>query len=203
MFGDNASGGDGEDTGLDTGGKVVNRSIARSVGHAKKLRGNVQASSNPGIMRSFDGLDFYQQRFANGGNQFSVEPPDQGLCARNGFVMKTVNDVIKIYDTAGHLKAGPIDSNTFYGYPAAINRTTGARGPDITDPSCLFDADTQRWFHIVLTLDRVGATASLAGTNHLDLAVSNAADPTGSWTVYTVPVQNNGTQVTRPTFPPY
>ena len=196
VFGDEASGSGGEDTGLESGGKVINRSIAHGVGHAKKLRGNVQASSNPGIMQSFDGLDFYQQRFANGGNQFSIEPPDQGLCVGNGFVMETVNDVIKIYDTAGNLKAGPIDSNTFYGYPAAINRTTGARGPDITDPSCLFDADTQRWFHVVLTLDRVGTTASLAGTNHLDLAVSNTADPTGTWTVYSLPVQNNGTQGT-------
>jgi hypothetical protein len=196
VFGDEASGSDGEDTALDTGGKVINRSIARGVGHAKKVRSNAQASSNPGIVRSFHGLDFYQQRFANGGNQFSVEPPDQGLCAGNGFVMETVNDVIKIYDTAGNAKIGPLDLNTFYGYAAAINRTTGARGPEITDPSCLFDADTQRWFHLVLTLDRVGTTAALAGTNHLDLAISSTADPTGTWTVYKLPVQNDGTQGT-------
>jgi hypothetical protein len=61
--------------------------------------------------------------------------------------------VLRIYDTSGNALTGVIDQNTFYGYPAAINRTTGARGPFITDPSCLFDQQTQRWFHVVLTLD--------------------------------------------------
>ena len=36
---------------------------------------------------------------ANNGNQFSLEPPDQGLCAGNGFVIETVNDVIQVYNT--------------------------------------------------------------------------------------------------------
>src|SRR5438132_875455 len=29
--------------------------------------------------QGFDGLNAYQQRSANGGNQFNVEPPDEGL----------------------------------------------------------------------------------------------------------------------------
>ena len=112
--------------------------------------------------------------------------------------MESVNDVIKIYDTAGSLKKGPIDQNTFHGYLPAINRqATGLpRGPSITDPSCLYDAETGRFFHVVLTLDHVGTTTSLAGTNHLDIAVSNTSDPTGAWTIYRLPVQNNGTQGT-------
>ena len=34
------------------------------------------------------------------------------------------------------------------------------------------------------------------GTNHLDLAVSQTADPTGLWTIYRLPVQDNGTDGT-------
>ncbi|MCW8808124.1 MAG: hypothetical protein OQK79_08425, partial [Rhodanobacter sp.] len=175
---------------------MVNRSIAR--GHAGSSRsGHAQhAKSNPELYRSFDGLNFHDQRYANGGNQFSVEPPDQGLCAGNGFVMESVNDVMSIYGRSGNQLVGPVDLNTFYGYAAAINRSTGAYGPALTDPSCYYDADTQRWFQVVLTLDRVGTTSAYAGTNHLDIAVSQTPDPTGAWNVYRLPVQNNGTQGT-------
>ena len=33
-------------------------------------------SGRSGLVRSFHGLDGFDQRFANNGNQFSVEPPD-------------------------------------------------------------------------------------------------------------------------------
>ncbi len=175
---------------------MVNRSIAR--GHAGgAAAGNAgRAKSNPQLIQSFDGLNFYDQRFANGGNQFSVEPPDQGLCAGNGFVVESVNDVLSIYDTSGARLVGPVDLNTFYGYPLAINRSNNKRGPSVTDPSCYYDTDTHRWFQVVLTLDHVGTTANLAGTNHIDIAVSQSADPTGGWNIYRLPVQNNGTEGT-------
>jgi hypothetical protein len=195
MIEGDSDGGDGGD--LAGFKSMVNRSIARGHGQGGlAATPAARAKSNPQVNLSFKGLNFFDQRFANGGNQFSVEPPDQGLCAGNGFVLETVNDVLSIYDTAGNKLVGPVDLNTFYSYPAAINRTTGARGPSITDPSCYFDADTQRWFHIVVTLDHVGTTANLTGSNHIDIAVSKTADPTGAWNVYKLPVQNDGTQGT-------
>jgi hypothetical protein len=152
---------------------------------------------------NYQGLNFHDQRFANGGNQFSVEPPDQGLCAGNGFVLETVNDVLQVYDTAGSpvLNRGQaVDLNTFYGYPPAIVRSgpnAGQRGPSITDPSCLYDQALGRFVHVVLTLDRVSLTnPALSGNNHLDIAVSDTGDPTGTWTIYKLPVQNNGTEGT-------
>ncbi len=177
--------------------KGVNRTIAsgHSVGGGG-AKGAARAKSNPQLKLSFDGLNFHDQRFANGGNQFSIEPPDQGLCVGNGFVVQSVNDVLSIYDTSGNLLRGPVDLNTFYGYAAAINRANGKRGPTVTDPTCYYDADTQRWFHVVLTLDHVGTTSTLSGTNHLDIAVSQTADPMGTWNLYSLPVQNNGTQGT-------
>jgi hypothetical protein len=142
---------------------------------------------------TFQGLNHRQQRLANGGNQFSLEPPDQGLCAGNGFVLETVNDVMRIFDTAGQPVAGVQDLNTFYGYPAAVNRTTGARGPFVTDPSCYYDPSTRRWFHVVLTLDVNPATGAFLGPNHLDVAVSQTANPTLGWNVYRIAVQDDGT----------
>ena len=141
---------------------------------------------------TFQGLYHRQQRLANGGNQFSVEPPDQGLCVGNGFVLETVNDVMRVFDTAGNPVGALQDLNTFYGYIAAINRTTGVRGPFVTDPSCYYDPATRRWFHVVLTLDLDPVTGAFLGPNHIDIAVSKTSDPTRGWNLYFVAVQDDG-----------
>ena len=182
-----------DDSGNDATGAVsVNRSIAKKHGVAVGGPASVKTKSNPLLTQSFEGLNLFQQRYANNGNQFTVEPPDQGLCVGNGYVLESTNDVLRIFNTQGKALTGPIDLNTFYGYPAAINRTTLQYGPSITDPSCTYDAQTGRFFHLVLTLDRVGTTSALAGTNHLDLAVSNSSNPLGSWTIYHIDAANNG-----------
>lgn len=158
---------------------------------------------NPQLVASFDGLNHFAQRFANNANQFSVEPPDQGLCAGNGYVLETVNDVMAVYNSAGTRLKGPVDLNTFYGYPAALIRPTGVpRGPEVTDPSCYFDSATQRWFHAALTLEVVKDASGgfppgkLTGANHVDIAVSQTANPLGAWTTYHVAVQDDGTDNT-------
>jgi len=66
----------------------------------------------------------------------------------------------------------------------------------VTDPSCYYDSDTQRWFQVVLTLDVDELTGDFLGSNHIDIAVSNSSDPTGSWVVYRLPVQDDGTHGT-------
>jgi hypothetical protein len=186
------------DNGNTASGKV---SINRTMPHHSD-RGEVEMhdkheqNSNPGLDLSVDGLNFHSQRFADHGNQFSIEPPDQGLCAGNGYVLESTNDVLTVFNTSGNPLTGTISLNKFYGYPSAINRSTGASGPSITDPSCYFDQDTQRWFHVVLTLDRVGTGPQLSGKNHLDLAVSQSSDPLGNWTLYRIPVQDDGTDGT-------
>ena len=178
------------------GGRVgINRTIATVTGHGPTVHGSGKAKSNPEVLMSFDGINHRQQRTANGGNQFSVEPPDQGLCAGNGFVLESVNTALRIFDTNGNPLTGVVDLNTFYGYPAAINRSNGHIGPSIFDPSCYFDHDTQRWFHIVATLD-VDSAGNPTGGNHIDIAVSQTSNPTGSWNIYRLPTQNNGTQGT-------
>src|SRR5206468_2397950 len=181
-------------------GTIVNRSLSKGVGHGVSVSSGMKAKSNPQLDASFEGLNFYQQRYARGGNQFSIEPPDQGLCAGNGYVFEAINDVVNVYNGAGQsvlpdntatniVGGAPrnvnhaVDLNSFYGYPAAVNRTTGALGPELTDPTCLYDTATQRWFVVVLTLDR-NSNGSLNLVNHLDIAVSSTSNPTGSWNIY-------------------
>ncbi|HKF06054.1 MAG TPA: hypothetical protein VKB49_27285 [Candidatus Sulfotelmatobacter sp.] len=187
---------DGSGSTVSSGAQVINRTLGGSPGPGVSAKSGKKAKSNPIVNLSFDGLNHRNQRLANGGNQFSIEPPDQGLCAGNGFVMEAINDVLRVYDTKGNAQTGVVDLNTFFGYAAAINRTTGAFGPEITDPSCIFDAPTQRWFVVVLTLDRVGTSSALSGTNHLDIAVSTSASPLDPFTIFHLPVQNDGSQGT-------
>ena len=196
------NGGDSDGNNGSSAGIGLNRSLpGTTTGNGRPV--SSKHKSKPVLGTQYQGLNFHDQRFANGGNQFSVEPPDQGLCAGNGFVVETVNDVLQVYDTTGNalLNGGQaVDLNTFYGYPPAIVRSgpnAGQRGPSITDPSCLYDRAIGRFVHVALTLDRVSLTnAALTGNNHLDIAVSDTGDPTGTWTIYKLPVQNNGTEGT-------
>ena len=180
-------------------GRIVNRRESRGRGPGGNALGNPRDGANPELAGGFDGLTHRDQRLANGGNQFSLEPPDQGLCVGNGRVLETVNDVLKVFDEAGTTIVGTTDLNTFFGYPAQFDRTPGAAnpfGPFVTDPSCLFDAATQRWFLTVLTLDVFSDTGDFTGRNTLDIAVSNSPDPAGTWTIYHLPVQDDGTEGT-------
>ncbi len=98
-------------------------------------------------LRGFTGLTHRDQRFANGGNQFSHEPPDQGLAVGNDFVMEAVNCAINIYDVNGVVQLPrPLALTEIFGLPVELNRTTGVVNTSVGDPSCLFDPETQRWF---------------------------------------------------------
>jgi hypothetical protein len=189
-------------------GMIVNRSLSLGGASGASVNGGQKAKSDPQFVTGFEGLNHYQQRYARGGNQFSVEPPDQGLCVGNGYVVEAVNDVFNVYDTSGqsalpdntatNIVAGlprnvdhAVDLNSFFGYAPAINRSTGVRAQFVTDPSCIYDAATQRFFLVVLTLE-THPNGAFTHVNHLDLAVSNTSDPTGTWTIYRVDVTNDG-----------
>src|SRR5215471_2920570 len=189
-------------------------SFSTGTGGGPSVSSGKKAKSNPVFNFGFEGLNHYQQRYSRGGNQFSVEPPDQGLCVGNGYVVEVVNDVFHVYsaatgasllpdNTAANIVGGfprnvdhAVDLNSFYGYPPAINRTTGVRGEFVTDPSCMFDAQTQRFFVVSLTLDpQVNGPCQgvFSCVNHLDLAVSQTSNPTGRWNIYKLDVTNDGT----------
>lgn len=146
----------------------------------------------------FEGLTHTDQRLASGGNQFSLEPPDQGLCVGgyNGqtYVVESVNDALRFFDSRGfNFALPPFSLSEFYGLPPTINRTTGKFGPFISDPKCYFDPDTHHWFHtaLVLSLDpKTGAfTTKYAYTA---LAVSQTADPLGNYYIYRINALDKG-----------
>jgi hypothetical protein len=190
-------------------GVIVNRSLSQGTGSGVSVNSGKKAKSNPTFNTGFEGLNLYQQRYARGGNQFTVEPPDQGLCVGNGYVVEAVNDVLNVFNASGqpvlpdntatNIVGGhprnvnhAVDLNSFFGYAPAINRATGVRAQFVTDPSCLYDAATGRFFVTVLTLETF-PNGAFTTVNHLDTAVSQTSDPTGLWTIYRLDVTNDGT----------
>jgi hypothetical protein len=135
--------------------------------------------------RGFTGLTHLDQRFANGGNQFSHEPPDQGLAVGNNFVMEAVNCAINIYDVNGIVQLPrPLALTEIFGLPEEFNRTTGVLNTSVGDPSCLFDPETQRWF--VMAWSQLNKrTGEPLRQSRLYLAVSRTSDPTGDYKTYT------------------
>src|SRR2546425_10001566 len=193
---------------------VIPGSVLRGSGSGISAATAKKAKSNPEVNTSFEGLNLFQQRYARRGNQFTVEPPDQGLCVGNGYVVEAVNDVVNVFNSSGtsvlpdntstNIVSGfptdvnhAVDLNSFYGYAPAINRSTGVRAQFIADPSCLYDAATQRFFMVVVTLE-TRPNGSFTLENHIDIAVSQTSNPTGMWNIYKVNVTNDGTNPTQP-----
>jgi hypothetical protein len=191
-------------------------SLSSGTGGGPSVDSAKKAKSNPKFNFGFEGLNHYQQRYTRGGNQFSLEPPDQGLCVGNGYVVEVVNDVFNVYspatgasllpdNTATNVVSGfprnvnhAVDLNSFYGYAPAVDRAVATGqpnhyGPFVTDPSCLYDIATQRFFLVVLTLEVNSTTGAFTHVNHLDLAVSQTSDPAGGWNIYRIDVTNDGT----------
>ncbi len=163
---------------------------------APRVRPSGVAAAGREVRTTFEGLNHRDNRLANNGNQFSSEPPDQALCVGPGHVLEAVNTVLRVDDKNGRAVSPVISFNELFGYPPAINRTTGEFGAFITDPVCHFDPGTKRFFLAVLTIDQDATTGDFTGRNRIDLAVSRTSDPTGEWARYKLPVQNDGTEGT-------
>jgi hypothetical protein len=126
------------------------------------------------------------------GTQPTLEPPDQGLCTNAGapgdnFVMETVNDALRVYKTDGSpMTAGSVPLAQFL----SLNPNGLTSTELISDPRCLYDHATQRWFFTVLSATEP-TTAEITDDNNY-IAVSKTSDPNGSWFIYNFDVLDNG-----------
>jgi hypothetical protein len=174
-----------------------------SADHVPRPAPNALAGSNPDLALSLAGLNFNDHRTADGGNQFSIEPPDQGLCVGNGFVLEVVNHVFRVRSTTGAALSGVAAMNPFFTLDHQFNRTTGAVGEDLFDPKCYYDSGLGRFF---LVVDHIGinpATGGFTGKAFIDIAVSKSGTPTtnrADWFFHRIDVTNDGTGGT-PTHP--
>ena len=128
---------------------------------------------------NFNGVSFADQRTADGGNQWSLEPPDQGLCVGNGYVLEAVNLAFQIYNTSGAAVSGVEALNPFFVGDHAIQRTTPpVYGMFLSDPKCYYDPADGRFFFTTLGIETNPATNALEGASHVFIAVSKTNVPT-------------------------
>jgi len=154
------------------------------------------ASSNPGSS-GFTGVTFKDHRDADGGNQTSDTPPDQGLCAGNGFVVEPVNTTFSIYSNSGSVVGGPTSLTEFFTQQHEIDRTVDppAFGPFLTDPRCYYDPDVKRFFMTILELPFTPDGEFFNGRSDVLIAVSKSATPSTSrddWSFFALNVTDAG-----------
>ncbi|MDT4939514.1 MAG: hypothetical protein QOG80_3185 [Pseudonocardiales bacterium] len=144
----------------------------------------------------FQGINHYDQRTTDGGNQWSLVPPDQGLCAGDGQVVEAVNNAIRVYSTAGAALSDVVSNNQFFWHDHEIIRATGiASIHQVGDPSCVYDAGSDRFFYTVY--DGVSDTAgNPTGPSFIDIAVSPVGTALGAWSIYQLDTTDDGTDGT-------
>lgn len=150
-------------------------------------------ASNPGY-DGFTGLtarDDAESLPASAGYGASGEPPDQGLCTGNGYVMEANNTVLAIYSaTFSHdLLGGPTSLAAFYG-PKNTN------GLGLTDPRCLYDVPSGKWIVTLLVYANGVApdcTPSTVGCkSFIYIAVSQSSDPRGAYNIFKLDISDAG-----------
>jgi hypothetical protein len=147
----------------------------------------------------FAGLTFHnQRRDADGGNQLSLEPPDQGLCVGNGEVIEPINDLFTTYDAATGQQTGGYESmNQFFFGEHEIDRTVNPPifGRFMSDPRCYYDASSGRFFMTILMFGRDPSTGAFEAPGTIQIATSKSGNPTTSpsdWNFFSLDVTNDG-----------
>src|SRR6266496_3404022 len=108
-----------------------------SSAHVPTPAGSAFASVAGDLFSGFNVLSHRDQRLSDNGNQFSLEPPDQGLAVGHGFVVEAVNDAVRVFNSAGTPLTGTVALSSFLGLPPEIDRTKTpvVFGPEPTDPT--------------------------------------------------------------------
>jgi hypothetical protein len=122
--------------------------------------------------RAFDGITQADQRLADDRHQETAVPPDQGLCVGNGFLLETINTALRVYSTSGSPLTDTIALGPFMGDGhEVISPNPIVLGPQHSDPSCLFDPDTGRFFVTSMRYGVDPTTDNVVGRSAIELAV--------------------------------
>ena len=165
---------------LPKGARHVHRSLLASSGSNGQISSSPITNKTDGLIKKFNGVSSLDSAVTNFGAEF--EPPDQGLCVGNGFVVEPVNSAFTIYRTKGSVVAGPFNVNVLF--HEGLTEFT-------SDPRCIFDKPTNTWFAVILFISADNTIG------RIDLAVNTSGDPTTTWTVYHI----NATDVGGPGCP--
>jgi hypothetical protein len=131
--------------------------------------------TSPSLIANFNGVSSRDSAVTNFGQEF--EPPDQGLCVGNGFVVEMVNSAYTVYRPDGSVVTGPFNVNG--PFDEGLTEFT-------SDPRCQYDAATHTWFAVILFINSANTQS------RIDLAVNTSGDPTTPWTDYQIDTTDTG-----------
>ena len=155
-------------------------SATERVPHAPAAAAPRAAAATATTLSNFNGVSSRDSQFTNYNLEF--EPPDQGLCEANGFVLEPVNSAYRVYLTNGKSIRGPFNINDLF----------NVGGKEFTsDPRCWYDPGSQTWFATILFLNDTGTQ----GTELI--AVRHAKDPLGLWNEYSIDATDRAAAAAR------
>lgn len=127
------------------------------------------------LLSNFDGVSSRDSEVTNFGLEF--EPPDQGLCVGNGYVVEMVNTAYTVYRADGTVVTGPFNVNGPFN-EGLLEYSS--------DPRCHYDAATNTWFATMLFISADNTSS------RLDVAVNTTGDPTKLWKTYRIDTTHVG-----------
>ncbi len=127
------------------------------------------------LLANFNGVGSRDSAVTNFGAQF--EPPDQGLCTGNGYVVEMVNSAYTVYRPNGSVVTGPYNVNG--PFDEGLTEFT-------SDPRCHYDSSTHTWYASILFINAASTQS------RIDLAVNTSGDPTKAWTTYRIDTTDIG-----------
>lgn len=136
----------------------------------------------------FDGITELQQKLADGGhNAVGYLGASPSVCEGNGFVLETVQDAARVFNTQGE----PLTRTVAIGQLLGDGEAEVSTGPLVlgtyahAHERCYYDAAMDRF---LISTQRY----STDGGASVELAVSRTDDPREGWDVYNVPVSGDG-----------
>lgn len=151
------------------------------------------------------GVNSFDSAVANGG--LTVEPPDQGLCVGNGYVIDAVNLVLQVYSTSFKPLSSDVALANLIGFP--VDQQFGVSplggGYIISDPRCLYDTGTGHFFLSFLYLGGPGVFSAggpfpLPDYGYEFVLASQTHSPLGMWNVYKIDVSSDPSSSQCPCF---
>lgn len=142
----------------------------------------IAAATPKSNLVEFDGLSHADQRLADNGNQFSLEPPDEALATDGKYVVEAINNALAVYDAKGKRLIAPVSTNRFFNLSSEYNRANGQYGPSLSDPRAFYDPDSKRWFVFEWGL-ATNASGQDIGASFQFFAVSETSNPLGNWRI--------------------
>ncbi len=148
------------------------------------------APASPVIRASWNGLSSEDNNYYLPPCDAGISPPDVQVAAGPSHVVEMVNLMVSIWTKQG----------TFAKNDTLMHFFGLSSNEFISDPKVQYDPGSGHWFATVTDVGSMGAapTCSITVTGRVIMAVSASSDPTGSWSVLSVPSSSTGECLDQP-----